>query len=152
MRNRAKCLLCNHVIESFHSLDLVTCECGEIFVEGGDAMRCGAGSWDNFRRVDDNGHEIVVKIENPVRTVLRKELDASANAGKVLEEAKLGTIHRPPDHIADEDKMVTEAPNALEVIDEMIKCYENLPPTAMQMAATNYDIVSLLHLIRKIAK
>lgn len=62
MKNRAKCKLCQSVIESYHSTDLVLCKCGEIEVDGGDAMRCRAQNWDNFLRVDDEGNEIVPKI------------------------------------------------------------------------------------------
>lgn len=72
MRNRAKCRLCNTVIESFHSEDHVICKCNEISVYGGNAMRCAANNWHNFMRVDDEGNEIVVKVkdkdENPIKT------------------------------------------------------------------------------------
>ena len=33
--NRAKCRLCDDVIESKHRHDFVTCKCGEISVDGG---------------------------------------------------------------------------------------------------------------------
>lgn len=66
MKNRAKCKLCNSIIESFHSYDYVICKCGEISVDGGDAMRCAAKSWSNFVRVDDEGNDIIpiVKDDN----------------------------------------------------------------------------------------
>jgi len=63
MRNRAKCKLCSSIIESMHATDLVLCKCGHIFVDGGDALKCGAGDWVNFLRIDDNGNEIEVKVE-----------------------------------------------------------------------------------------
>lgn len=62
LRNRAKCKLCNSIIESFHSTDYVLCKCGEIAVDGGEAMRCIAKDFKNFLRVDDEGNEIVVKV------------------------------------------------------------------------------------------
>jgi hypothetical protein len=75
MRNRAKCKLCSSIIESMHATDLVLCKCEHIFVDGGDAFKCGAEDWSNFLRIDDNGKEIQVKIEshisNESETVLK---------------------------------------------------------------------------------
>lgn len=62
MKNKAKCKLCESVIESLSEKDHVTCKCGEISVDGGDAMRCAAKNFENFLRVDDEGNEIVVKV------------------------------------------------------------------------------------------
>lgn len=64
MQNKAKCKLCESVIESVHEKDHVTCKCGEISVDGGDSMRCAAKNFQNFLRVDDEGNEIVVKIQD----------------------------------------------------------------------------------------
>jgi len=70
MRNRAKCKLCNSVIESFHKGDYVNCKCGEISVFGGsDEMRCSANEWANFLRVDDKGNEIVVTVKGDDKPV-----------------------------------------------------------------------------------
>ena len=82
MKNRAKCKLCGSIIESFHSTDYVMCKCAEIFVDGGDAMRCGALKWKNFVRVDDEGHEIIPRVvdsdeyvKKPNKEELLKMLD-----------------------------------------------------------------------------
>lgn len=64
MRNIAKCKKCLSVIESFHSKDYVECKCGEIAVDGGEALRCAARDFANFLRVDDEGNEIVVKVKD----------------------------------------------------------------------------------------
>ena len=64
MKNRAKCKLCRDIIESFHPTDYAQCKCGEISVDGGQAMRCSANDWVNFFRLDEFGREIVVKVEN----------------------------------------------------------------------------------------
>lgn len=64
MKNRAKCKLCKSIIESFHSTDYVTCSCGEISVDGGEALLCAAKEWKNFVRVDDEGNEILVKVKD----------------------------------------------------------------------------------------
>lgn len=60
MRNIAKCKLCNTIIESFHSTDYVECQCGEICVKEGAAMKCAAKSFKNLVRIDDNNREIDV--------------------------------------------------------------------------------------------
>lgn len=67
MINRAKCKLCESVIESFCDGDYIECKCGEIAVDGGDKLRCSAKNFSNFIRVDDEGNEIVVKIFDPTK-------------------------------------------------------------------------------------
>ncbi len=66
MRNRAKCKLCQDVIESMHSTDIQICKCGEIGVEGGSAFYCRAKNWENFLRLDDEGNEKAVTIKEGV--------------------------------------------------------------------------------------
>ncbi len=61
MKNKAKCRLCNSIIESFHQYDYVECKCGHISVSEGEKMSCGAIDFSNFVRVDDDGNEIVVR-------------------------------------------------------------------------------------------
>ena len=39
IKNKAKCKLCGQVIESKHRHDFVTCDCGEISVDGGKDYR-----------------------------------------------------------------------------------------------------------------
>ncbi len=85
MRNRAKCKLCNDIIESFHSTDTVHCSCGKLFVWGGSAMGCAYDKIIDFVRVDDENNEVIVKeklVENadisspkPDREELLKMLD-----------------------------------------------------------------------------
>lgn len=76
MKNRAKCKLCNDTIESYHSTDYVICKCGEIAVDGGDALYCFAKDFNNFLRVDDQGNEIIVKVKDV------KQLDTSTKSSK----------------------------------------------------------------------
>ena len=68
MRNRAKCKLCNDIIESYHATDYVTCKCGEISVMAGESLKCAAYNWNNFVRVDDKGNEIVVAVQDEIST------------------------------------------------------------------------------------
>ena len=49
VKNAAKCVLCEDIIESKYRHDFVSCKCGEIFVDGGlDYQRAGANSFTNF--------------------------------------------------------------------------------------------------------
>jgi predicted nucleic acid-binding Zn-ribbon protein len=117
MKNRAKCKVCKSIIESFHSTDLVICNCGEIFVDGGDAMKCGATDFANFLRVDDHGNEIVVTVtekNEPIESRIDDPIGFS--------------------------------------IDEMIKNIESLPEHAKSSSVTQYDLMSVLLILRAMHK
>lgn len=122
MRNRAKCKLCNDIIESYHPTDLVYCSCGQIGLDGGDAMKCMANSWENFLRIDDNGKEIPVIVQNE-STVAQQQAESCAQ------------------------EVPKVKPNKAEIkilVDEMIKNYENLPQQAMYAPTTHADVLSVL--------
>lgn len=106
MRNVAKCRLCGSVIESFYADDFVSCKCDEISVDGGAKMKCFAKNWNNFMRIDDEGNEIVVKIEGedehvkplynskPTYEDLLSELDIMIeNIDKLPNHAKIQPIN-----------------------------------------------------------
>lgn len=122
MKNRAKCKLCHSIIESFHSTDYVMCKCGEIAVDGGDGLKCYAKDWGNFLRVDDQGNEIIVKIED---TQSKSPLD-----GQFKPTRK----------------------ELLDMLQEMINNYERLPPEVLSSSPTNYDLVSSLMLLLSILR
>lgn len=124
MKNRAKCKLCQSVIESFHSMDYVSCKCGHISVDGGDAMRCSAIDWSNFMRVDDEGNEIIVKVKND-------------------DDVKRLYIEGERQEKLSKDRM-------LEMLEEMIKSYESLPENAKRSPVTHYDLISVLLLFSSI--
>ncbi len=122
MKNRAKCKLCQNIIESFHRQDYVTCPCGEISIDGGnDFLGCRSNNFDNFLRVDDEGNEIVVKYEN------KSESDEKPNEHKRLCRDEL-----------------------LSLLDDMIKTIESLPQQALFSPISHYDHLSLLYLISSI--
>lgn len=76
-RNRAKCKLCNEVIESFVLNDYVECSCGEIAISGGSyKYLVFAKDWNNLLRVSELNEEIAVTEENK----------AEANAESAQEE------------------------------------------------------------------
>lgn len=125
MRNRAKCKLCQSIIESFHSSDLVLCKCGEISVDGGDGLKCAAKDWSNFLRVDDEGNEIIVKIKG-----VENEIDDAQN-----------------------DKAEKPTKNdILKAIESTMHNLENLPQAAMLSPLTHYDYISILMLLQAILK
>lgn len=122
MRNRAKCKKCLTIIESLHPTDLQLCNCGEISVDGGEALRCSAKDWSNFLRVDDNNLEIAVSVQSKDKLDNVKPLD---NAPLTKKEK-------------------------LKALDEMIQAYEHLPQEAMMTPATNYDVLSVLLLFKSL--
>ena len=133
MRNRAKCRLCGDIIESLHRHDFVTCKCNEIFVDGGnDYLRCGAGSWDNFLRVKDNGEEISVSL---------------VEEKKEPEEAYKSPTTITIDTSASIEAAKPTRKELLERIKTCIKDIERLPDRAMELPLTHYDYRLLLSLL-----
>ncbi len=127
MKNRAKCKLCNSIIESFHSTDYVTCKCGEIAVNEGESMICFAKDFKNFVRVDDNGNEILVKIQDEFDEIM-KNVPESAS------------------------EKLTKKEDLIKELDELIKGIERLPQQAMLTPITHADFCSLMMLLSAILK
>jgi hypothetical protein len=126
MRNRAKCKLCKDVLESFHRHDYVTCSCGQISIDGGnDCYKASALNWSNFLRVDDEGNEIIPKIE-----------DANMPSDNGFSEK---TLSQP----------ITKK-DLLKQLDAMIENIEKLPNMAMSLPINHYDFVSALILLQAI--
>lgn len=48
IRNAAKCNKCGDVIQSVHRNDFVECECGSIFVDGGNEYMRAGGAMEDF--------------------------------------------------------------------------------------------------------
>lgn len=122
MRNRAKCKLCNSIIESFHHMDYVLCKCEEIFVDGGSALKCGAKSWENFLRIDDKDNIIVPRVIEKDEIIM--------------------------DEKTEEPKEPLSKKYLLDRLNEMIKSYENLPQSALTLPINHYDFISLMLLIQ----
>lgn len=125
MRNRAKCKLCEEIIESTHRHDYVTCKCGEISVDGGnDYHHCRASNWDNFLRVDDEGNIVIPIIKEPEPAP--------------IPEAK--PLSKPTKQ------------EMLDMLDEMVKRIESLPADAIYSPVTHADFTSLLLLLSAILR
>lgn len=104
MRNRAKCKLCEDIIESFHATDLVLCKCGEISVDGGDSLRCAAKNWNNFMRVDDEGNLIMVTVKDDIEAkeghvITKKEkIDMLRELIESIDRLPNHAQHQPVNH------------------------------------------------------
>lgn len=123
MRNRAKCKLCQEVIESFHRYDFVACKCGEISVDGGlDQLRCAAKDWKNFLRVDDADKEIEV---------------TAVDEAQVEDAKEVSPLNRR---------------EMIDMLEAMIKNIENLPKHAMDLPINHYDFYSYMMLVVAVLK
>lgn len=122
MRNRAKCKLCNSIIESFTLYDYVICACEEISISGGAyELNCSAKDFANFVRVDDQGNELTVTV------VEKKDNDISPS--NTLNKKEL-----------------------IDMLEEMVKSIEHLPQEAMTSSINHYDFASALLLIISILR
>lgn len=122
MKNRAKCKLCNEILESFHEFDYVTCKCGEISISGGDIrLECSAKNWNHFLRVDDDGNEIIVRVDG--------------------EKSKKDDL--PP---------LTTQNDKIKMLEDMIQNLEGLPKNVMISPINHYDLYSYLLIILSILK
>ena len=127
MRNRAKCRLCNTIVESFHPTDYVECNCGEISVEGGTCLRCSAKDWANFLRIDENDNEIIITVKNK-DTEPEMAKNPSASLPRPSRNELIGYL------------------------DEMIAAYERLPDHARYTGVTQSDLAASLMLLSAIFK
>ncbi len=126
MRNRAKCKLCQSIIESFHRHDYVSCKCGHISIDGGlEYWRCSAIDWNNFLRIDDEGNEIIPTIKDKEEPI--------------------------PSEVTNPVPPPTKR-ELLGMLDEMIASYERLPVDARTQAPTNYDLAAALLLLSSILR
>ena len=98
MINRAKCKLCESIIESFCEGDYVECKCGEIAVDGGDKLRCSAKDFKNFLRVDDEGNEIVVHVREPGKQTKEDFLKMLEEMIKNIENLPTHAMTAPINH------------------------------------------------------
>ena len=65
MRNRAKCRLCDDILESLNKDDIKICSCGQIAICGGsDELKGKAKDPANFIRINDDDSEVITEIEN----------------------------------------------------------------------------------------
>lgn len=130
MRNRAKCKLCEEVIESLHPNDLIQCTCGEIAIEGGEeTYRAMAKDWSNFLRIDDEDNEIEVTITE------------GTNQQQIEKTSPINEEMAPPTK-----KEIYQA------LVDLKKSYEQLPEQAMSLPISHYDMLCLLMVLTELLK
>lgn len=124
MKNRAKCKLCESVIESFHQYDYVSCKCGEISIDGGNSsFKCAANNWDNFLRLDDEDNIIIPKIQ---------------------EKDDVKPLYNENEKPTKED--------LIKILEDMVKNIEALPSHAMTQPVNQYDLMGLMMLLISLFK
>lgn len=127
MRNRAKCRLCQSIIESFHRHDYVTCKCGEISVDGGlDYLHVSAKDFRNFLRIDDEGHEVLVTFKE----------DKESHEEQKQEE--------PPKKATRQD--------LLNEFERLVQNIEQLPEQALTLPISHYDLYSFMLILSHILR
>lgn len=125
MRNKAKCKLCEGIIESYHSEDYVSCKCDQISVSGGSAMYCAAKDFKNFVRVDVDGTEIMPTI---------LETDSSESQDKEQTSTPISKQQK------------------LDMLQALIESIEKLPPHALYAPVTHHDLLTSLTLVSSILR
>ncbi len=124
MKNRAKCKLCNSIIQSTMKNDFVTCKCGEIALDGGyeyihaNIRTCKS----NLIIVDDEGNEIIPK-----------QMSYSVPKKEIKEEP-------------------IELPNLtkeewIQQLEEIVKIIEEMPQHAQLAPVTHSDFCTLLKIL-----
>lgn len=119
MKNRAKCRKCGDIIESFHRYDYVYCKCKEIGISGGlDEYHVAANDFNNFLRIDDEGKEVAVMVQN----------DA--------DEIQISTVNK-----------TFSKKELIRMLDETRKKIDQLPMEALCLPITHADYATLLMLL-----
>lgn len=125
MRNRAKCKVCETIIESTGERDLSTCKCGEISIVGKNPEegRYRAYNWENFIFLDDENHEIVAKVSDEI-TIDKKDI-------------------------------ISHKPTKEEIIEELstlVNQLIELPTNQLYMPVNSYDMYRFMALVVAILK
>ena len=61
---KIKCLLCDNVVESKHTHNLVTCKCDNCYIDGGENyLHFGGKEFDKILIIFDDGTEILASDE-----------------------------------------------------------------------------------------
>lgn len=120
MKNKAKCKLCQDIIESFHSTDHVQCKCTALALGGGLAMKIWCDNWEDVLRIDDNGNELPIKSND---CLIKKDEKEEISYPKQSKEDLINQLH------------------------EMAKYIETLPQHAMSSPISHYDLFSLTALL-----
>lgn len=124
MRNRAKCALCKDIIETHFPSDYQHCSCGEIAIDG--IKRGYTKHQENFLHLNDDDTEEALLL--------------------LGEEGKEMPIE------STDDPVTPKKEELIDMLDQMIKTYENLPQHALHQPVSYYDHLSLLLLMSSILR
>ncbi len=129
---KAKCKLCNNIIEIKNRVDMFSCPCGEITIDyiTTQLHACIKTDKTNLMFVDDEGNEIMTK---PLETE-----DVAWIDGKNIDE-----LSRP----LGEDFNIGNRRELLSMLDAMILQIDSLPQPAKFAPVTHSDFSELLTLI-----
>ena len=117
MRNRARCRLCQEVIESKVMNEWITCKCEEITINGGtELFAAKAKHIENFLRIDDDGNIIVPPVTNN-SIPDQKELDITPTQSRK---------------------------DLLDGLKDIVRTYDNMPPHAMHSFVTNVELQTFM--------
>jgi len=105
--------------------DFVECPCKEICVHGGNKNYCGAKDWGNFVRIDDEGNEVEIKVQDKKEPLTSNE--------KIEEKKPLISL---------EDK--------LDALKLMIEDYESLPSHGQYQTVSVADHLSMLLIVESL--
>lgn len=76
MRNRAKCKLCDTIIESRNGKDILYCKCGSLGIcEDEKGPRLFVKPTSDFIRVDDEGNELKILEENEEKITRNNQIE-----------------------------------------------------------------------------
>ena len=124
MKNRAKCKLCQCIIETFIANEFVSCKCGEITI--GPDLYAKANDFCNFLRVDDEGNEIIVTYQEK---------------GKGEEQPQCPKFDQKPT----KNELLKE-------MDTLIAYYNEMPENALLTPVSHSDLLSVLLVISSLFK
>jgi len=152
MKNRAKCKLCEDVLESFHRYDYQVCKCGEISITGGsDVYECAAKEWKNFLRVDDNNNLIVVKtFDKKIDQRVNEKTDESVKEkeDESVKEKADENIQEKTNVNANNKKYIKN--QLFEIMKKFIDDIDSLPIHARHQAVTHSDLSAFANVVYSI--
>ena len=127
MKNIAKCLNCDDMIESFHSTDYMECSCKSIYVDGGESLKCGATDWGLFARINEAGDIIPVEYRESIVDEIKPIMNDLPQHGPSVENL-IDNLHH----------MATEM--------------DRLPDQALRQYVSQYDLYRVVSLLSAIFK
>jgi hypothetical protein len=129
MRNRAKCAKCDTIIESKHRHDYVSCKCGAIAVDGGDAYwRMMASDPSDFLRMYDD--------------------DTFRSYKDLQEERQKEAAMAVPAAPAPEFEAPLNFDQLMFFLTERLRFWDELPPGAKAKAVDGYDLYHNLFIVK----